>query len=83
MARPVVRSHTGPVSAPAVQPGAKSYSRMPSEILTGSVERITFHNAENGYCVLRAKVRGQRDLVTVIGHTAAIGAGEHIEVSGT
>jgi exodeoxyribonuclease V alpha subunit len=82
MARPVVRSHKDPVSAPAAQNGAKSFSRTPSEILSGSVERITFHNAENGYCVLRAKVRGQRDLVTVIGHTAAIGAGEHIEVSG-
>jgi len=70
------------VPAPALQSGAKSISRTPSEILSGSVERITFHNAENGYCVLRAKVRGQRDLVTVIGHTAAIGAGEHIEVSG-
>ena len=70
------------MSAPAAQNGAKSFSRTPSEILSGSVERITFHNAENGYCVLRAKVRGQRDLVTVIGHTAAIGAGEHIEVSG-
>ena len=55
---------------------------MPSEILSGSVERITFHNAENGYCVPRAKVRGQRHLETVTGHTAAIGAGEYIEVSG-
>jgi exodeoxyribonuclease V alpha subunit len=26
--------------------------------LAGLVERITYHNAENGFCVLRAKVRG-------------------------
>ena len=25
------------------------------EILVGLVERVTFHNAENGFCVLRRK----------------------------
>ena len=57
-------------------------SRGASEVLSGTVERITFHNADNGYCVLRAKVRGQRDLITVTGSAAVIGAGEHIEISG-
>jgi exodeoxyribonuclease V alpha subunit len=38
------------------------------EVLAGLVERVTFHNAENGFCVLRAKARGHRDLVTVVGH---------------
>jgi hypothetical protein len=27
------------------------------EVLAGLVERVTFHNAENGFCVLRAKAR--------------------------
>lgn len=53
-----------------------------SDRLSGLLERITFHNAENGYCVLRVKARGQRDLVTVTGHVAAIAAGEHLEASG-
>ncbi len=35
------------------------------EVLAGLVERVTFDNAENGFCVLRAKARGHRDLVTV------------------
>ena len=48
------------------------------EVLAGLVERVTFHNAENGFCVLRAKARGHRDLVTVIGHAAIISAGEWI-----
>ena len=26
------------------------------EVLAGLVERVTFHNAENGFCVLRAKL---------------------------
>src|SRR5665647_91706 len=54
----------------------------PSEVLAGLVERVTFHNDENGFCVLRAKARGHRDLVTVIGHAAAISAGEWITASG-
>lgn len=34
------------------------------------------------FCVLRAKARGHRDLVTVIGHAATISAGEWITASG-
>ncbi|MFZ0604481.1 MAG: hypothetical protein WAN05_24495 [Roseiarcus sp.] len=52
------------------------------EVLAGLVERVTFHNAENGFCVLRAKARGHRDLVTVIGHAAIVSAGEWITASG-
>ena len=52
------------------------------EVLAGLVERVTFHNAENGFCVLRAKARGHRDLVTVVGHAAIISAGEWITASG-
>jgi len=52
------------------------------EVLAGLVERVTFHNAENGFCVLQIKARGQRDLITVIGHAATISAGEWITASG-
>src|SRR6516164_7375080 len=52
------------------------------EVLAGLVERVTYHDAENGFCVLRAKVRGHRDVVTVVGHAATIAAGEWITVSG-
>ena len=52
------------------------------EVLAGLVERVTFHNAENGFCVLRVKARGHRDLVTVVGHAATIAAGEWITASG-
>jgi len=54
----------------------------PCEALAGLVERVTFHNADNGFCVLRAKARGHRDLVTVVGHAAAISAGEWITATG-
>jgi len=52
------------------------------EVLAGLVERVTYHNAENGFCVLRAKARGHRDLVTVVDHVATIAAGEWITASG-
>jgi exodeoxyribonuclease V alpha subunit len=52
------------------------------EVLAGSVERVTFHNEENGFCVLRTKARGHRELVTVVGQAAAISAGEWITASG-
>jgi len=54
-----------------------------TEHLQGSVERVTFHSPESGFCVLRIKVRGQRDLVTVIGSAATITPGEHVECTGT
>src|SRR3954447_8358779 len=43
-----------------------------TEVLAGLVERVTFHNAENGFCVLRITARGHRDLITVVGHAAVI-----------
>jgi hypothetical protein len=52
------------------------------EVLTGLVERITYQNAENGFCVLRIKARGQRELVTLVGHAAAISACEWITATG-
>ncbi|BBF92139.1 SF1B family DNA helicase RecD2 [Blastochloris tepida] len=54
----------------------------PREALAGLVERVTFHNAESGFCVLRIKARGHRDVITVIGHAAAISAGEWITAAG-
>src|ERR1700755_2617777 len=55
----------------------------PTEVLAGLVDRVTFHNAENGFCVLRVKARGQRDPISVIGHAAMISAGEFVQASGS
>jgi exodeoxyribonuclease V alpha subunit len=52
------------------------------EVLAGLVERVTYHNGENGFCVLRINARGHRDLVTVVGHSAIIAAGEWVTASG-
>ncbi len=53
-----------------------------TEVLAGLVERVTFHSEESGFCVLRVKARGHRDLVTTVGHAAMISAGEWVTASG-
>lgn len=52
------------------------------DYLTGTVERITFHNEENGYTVAQLTPEGKSYTVTVIGNMMGINVGEHIEVSG-
>ncbi|MEQ9260567.1 MAG: ATP-dependent RecD-like DNA helicase [Roseovarius sp.] len=52
------------------------------EVLAGLVERVTFHSLESGFCVLRLKARGHRELVTTTGHAAMISAGEWVTASG-
>jgi exodeoxyribonuclease V alpha subunit len=54
----------------------------PRERLSGAIERVTFHSPESGFCVLRVKVRGERDLITVIGSAASIAPGEFLEAEG-
>jgi hypothetical protein len=61
---------------------AGSGSSSDREPLAGLVERVTFHNADSGFCVLRIKARGHRDLVTVLGAAPSISAGEYIQASG-
>ena len=52
------------------------------EYLSGTIERITYHNADNGFCVIRVKVKGHKDLVTVTGNVPSVSAGEYIKCSG-
>src|SRR5690606_20101 len=52
------------------------------DLLTGFIERVTYHNSENGYCVLRVKAEGHKELITVVGHASMISAGEFVQASG-
>ena len=52
------------------------------ERLAGLVERVTFHNEQNGFCVLRLKVKGERELITLVGHTPIVSPGEYASASG-
>ena len=42
----------------------------PPESLSGLIERVTFFNEENGFAVLKVKVKGHRDEVSVVGEEA-------------
>jgi exodeoxyribonuclease V alpha subunit len=53
-----------------------------TEEIAGLVERVTFFNEESGFAVLRVKVRGQRDQVTVLGSVPSISAGEWLTGKG-
>ena len=55
---------------------------MTTEAISGLVERVTYHNSENGWSVLRVNVKGHKDLVTIVGNLSMISAGEYIQASG-
>jgi len=48
----------------------------------GTIERVTYRNADNGFAVLHLDVRGRRNPVTVVGYLACAAAGEFVEASG-
>jgi exodeoxyribonuclease V alpha subunit len=57
-------------------------SSPPQEGFSGLIERVTFHSEETGFAVLRVKVKGHRELVTVVGDLASVNAGEWIRAQG-
>lgn len=65
------------VSLPSSEPATREL-----EHLDGLVERVTFYNAESGFCVLRLQVKGERELVTLVGHAPAVTPGEYASASG-
>ena len=67
---------SAPVETPASAFAPTGYQ------LNGLVERVTFFSEESGFCVLRVKAEGHRDLVTVVGNAASVSAGEWIAAEG-
>ena len=61
---------------------ALSVRQLSPEKLIGLIERVTFHSEASGFCVLKVKARGRRDMVTVIAQAARVLAGESIEALG-
>ena len=53
----------------------------PSRV-AGTVERVTFHSEETGFCVLRVNAARRREPVTVVGAAATVGPGEFVEANG-
>jgi len=53
-----------------------------TEYLAGRVERVTFHNPESGFCVLRVAVPGRREPATLVGEIAQVAVGEQVHATG-
>jgi exodeoxyribonuclease V alpha subunit len=53
-----------------------------AQMLAGAVERVTFHNPETGFCVLRVALNGAREPATLVGQAPAVSAGEMVEAQG-
>ncbi|NLE61011.1 MAG: ATP-dependent RecD-like DNA helicase, partial [Planctomycetes bacterium] len=56
---------------PAMEPANSN-----PETLSGRIERVVFHNPENGFVILKLKIAGERQHVTVQGHAASASIGE-------
>ncbi len=54
----------------------------PPAALVGAVERVTYANPETGYTVLRLRVSGEREAVTVVGYFPALSPGATLRLSG-
>jgi exodeoxyribonuclease V alpha subunit len=68
---------TPPKSSLSTEPNAT-----PLAALEGVVERLTFSDPESHYAVVRLKVKGRRDLVTVVGPLAGTREGEQLQLKG-
>lgn len=52
------------------------------ENITGVVERIKYYNEENGYGVIKVRVKGFSELLTLTGKFIEINVGTVIEAKG-
>ncbi|MBW8308031.1 MAG: hypothetical protein K0M45_00055 [Candidatus Paracaedibacteraceae bacterium] len=54
----------------------------PLTIISGLIERVTFHQEETGFCILKVNVKGHKDPVTIVGSLPTVNVGEWIEAQG-
>ncbi len=52
------------------------------DILSGIIERVTYHQPDSGFCVLQIKVPGKKDLVPLIGQAPSVSPGEYVTAHG-
>jgi exodeoxyribonuclease V alpha subunit len=52
------------------------------EEVSGLIERVTFHNEDSGFCVLRVKRPEHREETTVVGSLPSVTAGEWLVAEG-
>ena len=50
--------------------------------LEGSLERITYSNAENHYTIAKLKTSKTNNIVTIVGIMAAVNPGQNLKIKG-
>jgi exodeoxyribonuclease V alpha subunit len=65
------------------QESLSSGQRASADRVEGLIERVTYFNEDSGFCVLRVKASGHRDVVTVVGALPSVSPGEWITAEGT
>ena len=81
---PTMNHYSKPSGTPTSKPSGKPTGKPAEsrEHFSAAIERVTFHSEESGFCVLRVKAKGHRDLVTVTGSAATVTPGEFIDAMG-
>ena len=82
-ALPALIGYTLLVSAFRQQPATLPANGPPLDALEGVIERITFHNEDNGYTVARLLPPNARDVITIIGNFSNPVVGESLLCYGT
>jgi len=55
---------------------------LPLDEIEGVIERLTFHNKENGYTVAKFLPKGKREKVTIVGSMLGVNVGESLALTG-
>jgi exodeoxyribonuclease V alpha subunit len=55
---------------------------LPTNTLEGSLERITYFNAENQYTIAKLKTSKTRNMVTIVGTMTAVNPGQTLKIKG-
>lgn len=50
--------------------------------ISGQVEKVTYYNPENGFCIIKLKMIGKKELVSVLGVMPGVSSGEKVEATG-
>ena len=70
------------LAPPGIKTGDMTSVSRPEVSLEGAVERVTFYNPENGFSVVRLRVRGHREPLAVVGTLPAVQPGERLLLEG-
>src|SRR4051795_1507379 len=72
----------GTAAGRGARPGRAPDERGGGIALDGAVERVTFYNPENGFSVVRLRLRGRREPIAVVGTLPAVQPGETLALTG-